>query len=197
MENIKFVKLSEKTFLSGACRCCFPHVFEKHTFQDPEKADYSITLLVKKDDPILPELKATMKAVLMEKFNGKIPAGWHNPIMDGDDKSDKYPEMVGHYAMKIADKRNQPFVVDRAKAEILDRRAIYAGCWVRVKFDVYAFDKVTKGVNFGLRTVQKLADGEPFGNVTNASADDLPDLAPPEPKQAVTKPGTTFDDGEW
>ena len=195
MENIKFVKKSEKSLITGACQCCFPHVFEKHQFQDGGRAEYSITLLVKKDDPMLVDLKQTMKAALMEKFSGKIPPGWHNPIIDGDTKADKYPEMAGYYTLKFGDSRNPPLVVDRAKSEIMNQKEIYAGCWVRVQFDVYAFDKVTRGVGFGLRLVQKLADGEPFGSGSApASADDLPDLAPLE-KPAAGTIADAFGDG--
>jgi hypothetical protein len=170
-------------------------VFEKHQFQDGGRAEYSITLLVKKDDPMLVDLKQTMKAALMEKFSGKIPPGWHNPIIDGDTKADKYPEMAGYYTLKFGDSRNPPLVVDRAKSEIMNQKEIYAGCWVRVQFDVYAYDKVTRGVGFGLRLVQKLADGEPFGSGSApASADDLPDLAPLE-KPAAGTIADAFGDG--
>lgn len=187
MDKVKHQKMSEKTMLSGAVRCSFPHVFEKHAFQEGKEGEYSITMLVPKDDPMIPELKAMMKVALTEKFGTKIPKDFDNPVRDGDDKVDKYPEMAGHYTLKCGDKKNQPLIVDRTKAEIMDAREIYPGCWVRVKFDVYAYDHpMKKGVAFGLRLVQKVADGEPFGDARHDSADDLPDLP--------TDAGTVGDD---
>jgi hypothetical protein len=175
--KIKHVKLSDKTMLSGACRCSFPHVFEKHAFQDGQAGEYSITLLLPKDDPMVADLKAMMKAAMLGKFGGKIPSTWDNPCRDGDDKADKYPEMAGHYTLKCSDKRTAPLVVGADKTEIMDAREIYPGCWVRVKFDVFAYDHpLKKGIAFGLRLVQKVGDGEPFGDVRHDSADDLPDL---------------------
>lgn len=201
MENIKFVKKSEKSIITGACQCCFPHVFEKH-LTPSGKMEYSITLLVKKDDPMLADLKQMMKAALTEKFGDKLSPGWHNPLQDGDAKAEKYPEMAGFYTLKFSDAKNAPLVVDRGKSEIMNPREIYAGCWVRVQFDVYAFDyqvngvSVKKGVGFGMRLVQKLADGEPFVRGTGpTTADDLPDLDPQEKKPAAGTIADAFGDG--
>lgn len=166
--------------LTGAHQISFPHLFELHTFPGSDRSEYSCTLLVKKDDRIVPALEKMVQTALAAKFGKKIPANWWNPIQDGDDKADRYPEMAGHYTIKISDRKNQPLVVGPDKMEITDAREIYAGSWVRVKFEVYAYDNIKKGVGFGLRLVQKLADGEPFGNFAPEKVEDLPDLELPD-----------------
>ena len=179
IDKVKPQKTKENQLLTGALRCSFPHLFEKYYFQGQDKGEYSLQLLIPKDDPTARMLADMVKKAMVEKFNGKIPNGWWNPLQDGDDKADKYPEMAGHWVIKVSDKNNQPLVVDQKKQEIMDARDIYAGCYVRVKLDVYAFNNVQKGAGFGLRLVQKIADAESFGRAPER-AEELPDLELPE-----------------
>ena len=94
----------------------------------------------------------------------------NSPIKDADkyvDESgipvvEKYPELKGHYIMRIYSK-NPPPVVDRGRSEIINKGAIYSGCWAKVAMNAYDYDKPTAGVTVGLNGVQKWADGERLG----------------------------------
>ena len=65
-----------------------------------------------------------------------------------------------------------PQIVDRSVQPILDKSEVYSGCYARVSLSFYAYNSNgNKGVACGLGNIQKLADGEPLGGKTNASAD--------------------------
>jgi hypothetical protein len=165
-------RFDEKTFISAAYQCCFPHLYEKH--QNPQypksPPSYSIAFLVPKEDPYIEELRGRVKDLMVGKYGSdknRWPEVWRKPITDGDKKSDKYPEMAGHYVITARDYDNKPLILDTSKPpqSITDTREIYPGCVVRVKFETF-ISKKYDAVGFALRVVQKIADAEPFGGAS-------------------------------
>ena len=172
-------QISGNAVISGAYQCSFPHLFEMHVPKGATRGEYAITLLIPKNDPMVAPLVELIKKSVIAKF-GEAPKKWVNPLRDGDENSDSYPEQAGHWTLKINNKRDQPLVVDRDKMEITDAREIYPGAVVRAKFEVFAYDNVNKGVGCGLKYVQKIADAEPFSGSAPEKIDDIPDLDLPE-----------------
>lgn len=171
------------TVTTGKVRMSFVHVFEPHAREQGQEPKYSVTVLVPKSDTTT---KKAIDAAIEEaatygtsaKWQGKRPPKLNTPIHDGDGDrpSDGQPfgaECKGHWVFTASSKEQwPPEVVDANIQPILDRNAVYSGCYgrVSVNFFPYAYGG-KKGVGCGLNAVQKLEDGEPLsGRVMAAEA---------------------------
>lgn len=179
MAKIEAVKISDREVLTGEARIAFPHVFEAFAFPGQDKKKFSVALMIPKGDPSMAMFASAVKTVIDEKWPGGRPKGeFWNPIQDGDGQVEKYPERAGHWIINAgSSEKFPPVVVDRNKAEIMDQREIYSGCFCRAKIGFYAFQNIKKGVGVSLNVLQKLRDGDPFGGA-RPTASDLPDLEP-------------------
>lgn len=188
-------------------RVSFPNLFVPVTMKgkdgkpsgDPK---FSITLLLPKDDDAvklwIAELRSKALAVVTEKWpnEDKRPKQLKRFYKDGDTltfdtgelsgqlKSEKYPEMAGHYVINASTKQ-RPHVVDASLNPILDEVDFYPGCWARISFNIYAYNNVNVGVGAGLLNVQKVKDGEPFGSGSRPEDDFTPVAAPATGGKAV------------
>lgn len=134
---------------------------------------YSIVMLFDKKAAAT-ELKA------MKELAGKVATfrfgantkGLRSPFRDGDTdtnragdlRKDNNPVISGMIYINAWSK-NKPGVVN-AKAEIImDQDEVYGGCYCKAQLNCYAYDTAgNRGVSFGLLHVQKIKDGDPFGN---------------------------------
>jgi hypothetical protein len=149
--------------------CSFPHLFEPQADQNG-KLMYSVTLLFPKTAmTMLAEMKKAELEVAVAKWGEKrapnILANAKHPLFrDGDKNLDEETgkPKVG-FAGRIyvaAKSRNAPKILDAAKNEIIDPRAIYAGCQIRLAGSVFPYEvEVNKGVTFWFDVVQFCADG--------------------------------------
>ena len=201
-EKVKHVQLTEKQWLSSACQCSFPYLFEVRTSDRYPNStpETSVTILIDKKDPFAKELNTRIHEMMAATYGDnkdKWPERWNNPLKKGDAKSDKYPEYEGKLTLKASMKKKCPKVVDVNKQEILDASEIYSGAYIRIKFDLYQMNKKKgfDGVGVGLRLVQKIADAEPFvEGAAPEDANELPDIDP-SLTQAVNNSST--DDWEF
>ena len=157
-------------------RLSFPALFTPRSFQEGVPPKYGVQVLLKKGDPevekFVKELQAVMQATVVEKWPDpkKRPTKLMSGLKDGDTlefeqgglKKEQYPEYEGHYIV-TANSKKKVVVVDARVDPITEEEEVYGGCYGRIQFSVYANDKGKYGVFFGLRGVQKLADGESFG----------------------------------
>lgn len=142
-------------------RVSFPAVFRPDSFGDGDPK-FRITMLFPKGAD-LGKLKKAVKATAIERWGDKLPEKLRSPFRDGSEKEhlDGYEAGV---TFVPATSDVQPNVCDRNKEEILSARDFYAGCYARAILVPFAYDtKGNKGVSFGLRDVQKIRDGDPFG----------------------------------
>lgn len=158
--------------VTGEVRLSYAHLFEKHAGQEGNTPKYGVCLLIPKSDKatiaaIEDAQQVALEAGKVTKFGGKIPPNWKNTFRDGDLEADldKNPEYEGHMFLNVSSD-TQPGIVDRQVNPILDSTEVYSGCFARVEINAFAFNNQSKGVSFGLNHVQKLRDGEPFGNIT-------------------------------
>lgn len=167
--------------ITGRVRLSYVQLFQAKQFNENQKAKYSCVILVPKDDTAtINKIKAAQKAALKDGeskvFGGKIPSGWKNTFRDADspeeaDTLEANPEYANHYFMSVSNPQ-KPGIIDRDKEPITDPQDLYSGCYARVSLNAYAFNQQgNKGVSFGLNNVQKLADGEPLGNISRAEDD--------------------------
>lgn len=170
--------MSATKVVTGKVRLSYCHLFEPYSSFEGQPPKYSTVILVPKSDKAtINKIKAAQQAALeigkSTKFNGTIPKMWKNTFRDGDEEMDleKNPEYAGHYFMTISN-NTKPGVVDQQVQPVLDATEVYSGCYARVSMNAFPFNSAgNKGVSFGLNHVQKLADGEPFGNITKAEDD--------------------------
>ena len=168
--------------ITGRVRLSFVNVFEPKAPVEGGDAKYSVTLLIPKSDTATAaKIKAAM-AEARENFcrkNGAnaLPAKPITTLHDGDGQrpngEEFGPECKGHYVITVSSKQ-KPVIVDRNGQAILDSTEVYSGCYGRAAINFYGYSKAgKKGISAGLLSIQKLADGEPFGTV--GSADDFND----------------------
>jgi hypothetical protein len=164
--------------LSPIGRASFPSVFKADAFEEGQEPKFSVTLLFPKKGTNLTVLENAIKEAAKKKWGDKVPKNLRSPIRDGDEKDlDGYADC---WFIRFAS-ATRPHVVDRQKNPIdPDGDRFYAGCMARVAFNAYAYDKAgNRGVAFGLESVQKVDDGEPFGarrTDPEEAFDDLPEL---------------------
>jgi len=181
-------KAASPTLVSAIGRVSFPEVFEASSYEgsDPKfgiTLVYDLNALDMEADKTLQAMKQAANDAAMERFGcgiGKCPKGSARPIAHpfrkGEEKPAYYEE--GQIFVKFTSKL-APGVVypDRTPIEPTSRD-FYAGCYARVSFTVYTYDRSgNKGVGFGLRNVQKVADGEPIGSGSRSAAEDFEDVS--------------------
>jgi len=156
-------------------RVNFPKVFEPEAYGENTKKKYSLTMLfdledINTDPDQKKKYAALVKAAeeaVKAKWGGKIPKNLRNPFLDaGEYDYEGYEE-----GMKFirASSMYQPGLVDQNLEDIIAQADFYSGCYAHADVTLYAYDvKGNRGVAFGLRDVQKIADGEPLGGHGNA-----------------------------
>lgn len=153
-------------------RVSFPHVFQKHVYEENEPK-FSITMLFDKKTDITSLKRAVVAAATAEWGpKEKWPKNLVLPFRDGDEKSD----LEGYEGMIYvsASSKNRPGVVNQKREPIVEEDgAFYAGCYARATLNAFAwsYGKAKHGVSFGLLNVQKLRDGESFSGRRNAEDD--------------------------
>ncbi len=163
-------------FVTGKVRLAWAQVFEPN-----EHGKYQVTVLVPKSDKeTIAKLEKAIEAVKAlpksaRTWGGKYLASFKIPMRDGDTEVDTElkPEYKGHYFFSAATKM-KPDVVDTSLNAILDKSAVYSGCYVRISVNLssYSVDG-GRGINAYLQNVQKLADGEPLGSGGSKASDDF------------------------
>ena len=156
----------------------YPHLFIPNRAPGSDRDLYSCTLVFDSEAQGTAEF-ATMKAeanrVLRERFGAQtemlFKAGQlRSPFIDGNIHAVKNPEFAGKVLIRCSSKM-KPGVVDRALRPITDESKIYPGCFVFASLNCYAYPNASatgpatgnKGVSFGLRNIQFVADGTPLG----------------------------------
>lgn len=170
---------------TGKCRFSYANVWEPKVPQSGGDAEYSLTLLIPKSDTdTLNKIQAAMKEAA-DNFRAKngansLPAKPMTTLHDGDGMKPNggayEPECKGHMVISVKSK-NRPIIIDASKNEILDRGAVYSGCYGRASINFYAYNTAgRKGISAGLLGLQKLADGEAIG-MNIGTIDDFDEVA--------------------
>lgn len=140
---------------------------------------YSVTCLLPKTDVEgYNALMAAIKEVASSEANGKLKGvsieHAKNPVHDGDGVSPNGKtygdECKGHWVFTAsASEERPPQVLDTGLKPIMDKSAVYSGCYGHVALSIYAYNNSTQGIGFGLNALLKTRDGEPLGYSFNAN----------------------------
>lgn len=159
----------------GKVRLSYVNVFEARTIGDDDRAKFSASIIVDKEDKkTIAKIEAAIEAAKEEgkgKWGGKIPKNVKLPLRDGDvDREDDEA-----YAGKLffnASSPLKPQVLDRYKQEIVDPSELYSGCYAYVSINFYPYDfNGSKGVAAGLNNIMKVEEGERLGGRSSATED--------------------------
>ncbi len=140
---------------------------------------FSVSLIIKKDDPCVDRIKAAIQAAYEEgasklKGNGRtVPAleAIKTPLRDGDLERPEDEAYAGAYFIN-ANNQNAPGIVDADRQPILERKEVYSGVYGRASISFYAFNSSgNKGIACSLNNLQKIRDGEPLGGRMRAEDD--------------------------
>lgn len=191
--------------LTPRFRASYANVWEPQKANESAVPKYSIVMLFDKSED-LSELKKLAEKTMVDFFTAEkaqtlLKAGkMRSPFRDGDvEKSDKdgYKNAIFVSASSVTRK---PGIVgtkagpDGKPEAILSEAEFYSGCYARATVTCYGYDKNgNQGVAFGLRNIQKLADGEHFGG-GKAAEDSFDAIGGEEPEDAAATESSLFSD---
>lgn len=194
--------------LTPMFRVSYPKVFKAEINKLNGKSEFSLQALFKKGED-LSAMEAEIIRVTKEKFGDeakivKTEKGYglqigtgkaslfRLPFRDQGEKEDENGNMPNGYekGAKFLTLRSlqQPGLVNQQRQPIIDASEFYAGCYARAAVSAYAYDQMgNKGVSFGLQNLQKMKEGEPFGNRVKAE-----DCFQPVEMDAAADAGSLF-----
>jgi hypothetical protein len=174
---MKNEKVPFKTvIITPVFRLSYPNVWAPKFNQLAKRDQYDIQMLFDKktDKEALQPMLKLMTDLYMHKWNGK-PAGFLSPFKDGDTMKnsagellkEKNPAFEGKIILSSWSKLPPGIMDPTGKNPITQHDEIYGGCYCRAQLNGYAYEKgQNKGVSFGLLHLQKIKDGDAFGNRT-------------------------------
>lgn len=158
-------------------RFSYVHVAEPVS-DDAGREKYSVCVLIPKDSPDIPAIKAAIQAAAeagkakLANAKGVLPSNYKQPLRDGDTERDldTNPECEGMLFINASTTR-RPGIVGK-HCEALDPSEIYSGCYGHVSLNFFAYNTATnKGVGAGLNNIMKTEDGEPLAGGSSAASD--------------------------
>lgn len=161
--------------VTGKVRLSYANIWAPKSI-DGSAPKYSVSVIIPKSDKVtIGKINTAIDAAItagIGKFGGKQPnrAMLKLPLRDGD--TERSDEAYQNAMFLNANSKSAPQIVDRDCNAILDKEEVYSGCYARVSLNFYAFNtNGNKGVACGLGNIQKLEDGEPLGNHSDAAED--------------------------
>ncbi len=174
---MKNEKIPFKTVIvTPVFRLSYPNVWAPKFNQLAKRDQYDIQMLFDKktDREALKPMLDLMQQLIVHKWGTKPPA-FLSPFKDGDTMKnsagqllkDKNPAFEGKIILSSWSKLPPGVMDPTGKNPITQHDEIYGGCYARAQLNGYAYEKgQNKGVLFGLLHLQKIKDGDAFGNRT-------------------------------
>ncbi|ARV77538.1 hypothetical protein [Sinorhizobium phage phiM5] len=163
-------KTKPTKFILGPGRLSFPKIFKPNAAEFGGK--YAATILLPPEYDFAP-LKKAMFDVAVAKFGAdksKWPRNLRGPnevIRDCAEKSNMAGYLPGWHFL-TASSVDMPGVVDASLSPVTDEREAYAGRWIMMSVNVYAYSNVTHGVSLGLQNIQLRKHDDPFSSRVRA-----------------------------
>lgn len=162
--------------ITGIVKISYPALFEPKA--NPSGVmKFSCSLLIdKKDVAVVKAIEdAITKAIDKGKetiWKGKVPKFRYSPLRDGDAElasgEKTGAEYKGHYFLN-ASANEAPGVVGPNAKPLIDRSAIYAGCFVRADINPFPYSNSGNlGIGWGLNNIMLVREGERLDGRVNA-----------------------------
>lgn len=177
----------KRRVVTGKVRFSYLNVFEPRPSEFPGgKPKYSVQIILPKSDTATyAKIMAAVEAAKefgkekLKAWGGKIPAGLHLPLHDGDsvkeNKQEPYGPECENCWVFTASNEEQPGLVDASCNPILSQADLYSGCYGRVAIQLFAYGKGKNGIGVSLGNLQKLEDGVPLSSVAVKPEKDFAD----------------------
>lgn len=168
-------------------RLSYPNLFTARAANETAKPKYGATLLIPKTDTAtVARVQAAIDEAVQDGIDRRIFKGAvdpsrskYPPLRDGDspkdDGSSRGEEFAGHWfiSAKAPGDKPRPAVVDANVQPVMDESEIYAGCYVNMFVEFYAYENSgNKGIAASLRGTQFVRDGDRLGGEP-LEADDM------------------------
>lgn len=157
--------------VTGKVRLSYTYLFEPRAGTNDDgsekKPQYQTAIIIPKaDTATLTKIRNAVEAARQAgaaKWKGKVLTAdqLKMPLRDGDLQRPDDEAFKDSYFINC-NSGTQPGIVDKDLNPILDKTAVYSGCYARVQINFYPFANKSNGIAAGLDNVQKLADGEPL-----------------------------------
>jgi len=197
----------EGKIITPKARIAFANqLFEPKAAKGGGKAKYGCTLIFDAEARATPEFKKMMQAAgeiaraETKNWDGKNFDALFKamkvkmPFLKGDENVDEAGNVRDGFAGTLFIRTTslmQPQLVDQKLQPIVESRKLYSGCYVRASLGLFTYSvDGNKGVSFGLRNVQLLADGPALGGGFSKAEDDFT----PVEGGAAKDGGLGFDD---
>jgi len=128
---------------------------------------YKVTVAWLKDDPFVEQLKATIQDAAEREFGDKLPAGFNNPLKDGD--ANNKDQFAGKMYATFKSTR-KPGCVDAKNLELPESVVIMSGDEVRVAAAAKGYNGAQKGVSLYLDIVKLISKNNGGGGGGNAAS---------------------------
>ena len=163
--------------VTAAGRLSYPNLFTARAANEQAAPKYSATLLIPKTDTAtIQRVQAAIDAAVQDGVDRHVfkqpidPShSKYPPLRDGDLPNEsgepRGPEFAGHWFISAkAGAQRKPFIVDQQLQPIIDENDIYAGCYVNMAVQFFAYENSgNKGISAALVGVQFVKDGERLG----------------------------------
>lgn len=167
MENTKFT--------TGKVRLSYQSIWETKIDEGKDTGKYTACILVPKTDE---KTVGLFKKGIDELVNavkagngGKLPAGFKNPMRDGDIEKAGDPNFEGHYYINMSSKF-KPTIVDRNRNVLTDPSSVVSGDYIRLFINLFTYNvSKNSGVGVGFNAIQLIEKGQYLGG-SGAQFDD-------------------------
>ena len=166
----------------------YPHLFQPRAVQQGDEPKYSVTVLIKDNDPQLAEIQRILEQEKANGFPSGFPENGHVFLKPAKD----YPGW--HQVSGNAKADSKPHLVDAAMQPIMDQSKVYAGTVAWVQFNTFVYNQtVNKGVSAGLNGVMMTGEEGELGRIdgkptVESMFGDLANAAPPQQPAAPAAP---------
>lgn len=153
--------------------------YPRETSDGSNRRLYSVQLIIPKSDNCIGEIRKAIQEAWEtgpETMGHPMSEMIKSPLIDGDIYKPGRSEYEGNYYINACS-ADVPDIVDENYNPIIMHREIYSGCYGRVCIQFYSYKATGKynfgklGVACGLRSLQKIADGEHLGRIARAGMD--------------------------
>ena len=171
--NLKNVRLSfPNLYLKEPA---FKNTWENMTIEEKERAKYTATFLLDKNDAETKrKIDSALKELVEIKKYKKVPSGEFLCVKDGDNVD--YDGYENVWSIKAGNKK-RPLLIDRDKTPLTaEDDKFYAGCYVNAVIEFYPYNYKGEAINANLYGVQFVKDGEPFEKGSIGNINDFEDL---------------------
>lgn len=152
-----------------------------HVFQKDNNDKYSVSILIRKDNPQVAEIKKAIEEAAREgagKLGGNFKLNILKTLHDGDLEKAGDPAYEGCYYLNAKSGQRPGVVkvnytgVGGKTTDITDEEEFYSGCYGMASVTFFAFNSASnKGIGCGLNNVLKTKDGEKLGGGATAESD--------------------------